>query len=142
MTRPKAASFLPLQLGTPWKGGYAGINRQGVKVKVLNDEGVASHIGPESCNCIRKGVGEALTGVRASWAIEPRNRGSFEAPTPSPHVSAIPRSSLSRDDPGFARSKNLGKHGSTLCENREVLVLPAADGAAGRVGKSKDRSRR
>ncbi len=36
-------------------------------------EGVANHRGPESCAAAREGVGEALTGVRAGRAIEPRN---------------------------------------------------------------------
>jgi RNA-directed DNA polymerase len=36
-------------------------------------EGVATRDGPESCAGIREGAGEALTGVRAGWAIEPRN---------------------------------------------------------------------
>ena len=36
-------------------------------------EGVAIHDGPESCAVAREGGGEALTGVRAGWAIEPRN---------------------------------------------------------------------
>ena len=36
-------------------------------------EGVAIHGGPESCVGVREGVGEALTGVHAGWAIEPRN---------------------------------------------------------------------
>ena len=35
-------------------------------------EGVATHDGPESCVGARKGVGEALTGVRVGRAIEPR----------------------------------------------------------------------
>jgi hypothetical protein len=33
-------------------------------VQVPYDEGVAIHIGPESCAVARKGLGEALTGVR------------------------------------------------------------------------------
>ena len=42
-------------------------------MEALYAEGVASHGGPESCAGVREGVGEALTGVRAGWAIEPRN---------------------------------------------------------------------
>jgi len=34
-------------------------------MKESYDEGVASHIGPESCAGAREGSGEALTGVRA-----------------------------------------------------------------------------
>ena len=34
-------------------------------MKESYDEGVASHIGPESCTGVRKGLSEALTGVRA-----------------------------------------------------------------------------
>ncbi len=30
-------------------------------------EGVASHTGPESCACGRKGMGEALTGEHVGW---------------------------------------------------------------------------
>ena len=42
-------------------------------VKVHYDEGLTSHIGPESCVAAREGVREALTGVRAGQAIERRN---------------------------------------------------------------------
>ena len=35
-------------------------------MKVSYDEGLASHVGPESCVAAREGVGEALTGERAS----------------------------------------------------------------------------
>jgi len=41
-------------------------------VEVSYGEGLATHSGPESCVCIRKGVGEALTGGAASRDIEPR----------------------------------------------------------------------
>ena len=43
-------------------------------------EGLATHGGPESCVASREGRGEALTGVRAGRAIEPRNV-SFGVPT-------------------------------------------------------------
>ena len=39
--------------------GYAGKKQE---VKVHHDEGVASHIDPESCAVAREGLGEALTG--------------------------------------------------------------------------------
>ena len=38
-------------------------------------EGLANHDDPESCGVVREDGGEALTGVRAGWAIEPRNQG-------------------------------------------------------------------
>jgi hypothetical protein len=47
---------------------------------VLYIEGVAVHGGPESCGRVREGVVEALTGVRAGWAIEPR-KIEIRAPT-------------------------------------------------------------
>jgi hypothetical protein len=42
-------------------------------MRELYIEGVAIHDGPESCVGVREGAGEALTGVRAGWAVEPRN---------------------------------------------------------------------
>src|SRR5467141_2166426 len=44
-------------------------NRQGVRVKVPNDERVANDIGPESCAAAREGRREALTGVRSGWPL-------------------------------------------------------------------------
>ena len=41
-------------------------------MEVPYDEGVAGHIGPESCVCSRKAVGEALTGGKCGPGIEPR----------------------------------------------------------------------
>ncbi len=44
-------------------------------MRELYIEGVAIHGGSESCVVVREDGGEALTGVRAGWAIEPRNQG-------------------------------------------------------------------
>ena len=43
-------------------------------MKVLYDEGLATHVGPESCGHLREGVPEALTGEHAGWAMEPRKQ--------------------------------------------------------------------
>src|SRR3954453_7877739 len=53
------------------------------EMRELYIEGVAIHGGPESCVGVREDVGEALTGVRAGWAMEPRNhlvRGADAVP--------------------------------------------------------------
>ena len=42
-------------------------------MKESHDEGVASHIGPESCAVVCKGQGEALTGVRAGRVLSREN---------------------------------------------------------------------
>jgi hypothetical protein len=43
-------------------------------MRELYIEGLAPHDDPESCVGVCEGVGEALTGARAGWAIEPRNQ--------------------------------------------------------------------
>ena len=43
-------------------------------MKVPYDEGVASHIGPESCASDRKGAGEALTGESAGRVLSRESR--------------------------------------------------------------------
>lgn len=42
-------------------------------MKVHCNEGVATHIGPESCVCIREGAGEALTGERVGQPLSREN---------------------------------------------------------------------
>ena len=46
-------------------------------VRVHDDEGVAIHIGPESCAVAREGLGEALTGVRIG---QPLSREKVDIP--------------------------------------------------------------
>ena len=105
-------------------------------------EGPATHTGPESCGVVRKGGVEALTGVRAGRVFS-RERASLRAAdavgeSGRPHRTHRHREM--RSDP--ARSETPCTHGNTSHENREVLCSPTADGAAGRVGKSKDTRRR
>jgi hypothetical protein len=38
-------------------------------MKVPYDEGIAGHVGPESCRHVREGVVEALTGEQAGWVL-------------------------------------------------------------------------
>jgi hypothetical protein len=93
-------------------------------MKESDTEEVATHGGPESCVGAREGVREALTGVRAGWAIEPRNQRSVGADAVvvggRPHRRQRFRELLA--DP--ARSKNLCMHGISLRENREVPRSP------------------
>ena len=88
-------------------------------------EGVAIHGGPESCVGVRKGGGEALTGARAGWAIEPRNQG-FRGADAVKRGGRQHRQQRYREllaDP--ARSKILRMHGISMRENREIPRSPA-----------------
>jgi hypothetical protein len=101
-------------------------------------EGVAIHTHPESCGAACKGGVEALTGARAGRVCS-RQRTSLRGADAGrrggrPHPAHRYRER--RRDP--ARSETLCTSGHTSHENREILCPPAADDAAGRVGKSKD----
>jgi len=107
-------------------------------MKESHGEGVATHTGPESCGAACKGGVEALTGVRAGRAFS-RERTSLRGAdavrrSGRPHPARRYRETLRSP----ARSETPGTYGSTSRENREIPCLPAADGAAGRVGKSED----
>ena len=102
-----------------------------------NTEGVATHGGPESCVDVREDGGEALTGVRAGWASEPRNDSNRGADalvnSGRQHRGRRYREPLA--DP--AGSRNLRMRGISMRENREVPRSPVrGDGRAGRAGKA------
>ena len=105
-------------------------------------EGLAIHTGPESCGAVRKGGVEALTGVRAGQVLsrERRSLRGADAVRRSGRLHPSHRYREMRRDP--ARSETLRTYGDTSHENREILCPPVVDGAAGRVGKSKDARRR
>ena len=104
-------------------------------------EGLATHTGPESCGAVRKDGVEALTGARTGWVFSREShslRGADAVrrsgrPYPGHRQRKMPRNP--------ARSKTPRMHGNASRENREGLGLSAADGAAERVGKSKDERR-
>ena len=105
-------------------------------------EGLATHTAPESCGTVRKDDAEALTGARAGQVFSresPFLRGA-DAVRRSGRPHPAHRYREMRRDP--ARSETLCTYGNTSHENREIRCLPAADGAAGCVGKSKDARRR
>ena len=105
-------------------------------------EGLATHIGPESCGAARKGSGEALTGVRAG-RVSSRERNFLrgaDAVRRSGRHNRPPRYRERRTDP--ARSQTPCTYGNTMLGNREILCSPAADDAVGRAVKSKEVRRR
>ena len=112
-------------------------------MRVPYGEGVASHTGPESCAVDREVEGEALTGECAGRVLSReisgfQLRGADVVDTGGrPHRSR--RNRETREDP--ARSETPSTHGSTSYGNREIPRPPAARGAAGRIGKSKDARR-
>ena len=99
-------------------------------------EGLAAHTGPESCAAVR----EALTGVRAGQVFSrERSLRSADAVRRGgrPHRARRYRETRRSS----ARSETLSMSGNTSRENRESLWSPEADGASGRIGKSKDTRR-
>jgi hypothetical protein len=102
----------------------------------LYAEGLASHDGAESCAGVREGAGEALTGVRAGGAVEPRNAGvrGADAVSVSGRRHRRQRHRELAADP--ARSENLCMRGTSGRENREIPWLPVRV-IAGRAGQGR-----
>ena len=88
-------------------------------------EGVATRDGPESCAGTREGAGEALTGVRAGRAIEPRNLNDRGADAVQEVEGNIAGGARREPLAGPARSENQGMCGTSMRENRESPCPPA-----------------
>ena len=109
-------------------------------MQVSYDEGVAIHIGPESCAVAREGLGEALTGGRIG---QPLSRESFLFWVPTPcilwkatHPGA---SSRAPGGPGVVRDPGMCRR--FLHGNREILRSTGWQQPPVRIGKARSRSR-
>jgi hypothetical protein len=104
-------------------------------------EGLATHAGPESCGVARESSVEALTGVHAGrvFSRESKCLRGADAVRRGGRPHPFHRHREMEWDP--ARSETLRMRGNTSRGNREIPGSPAADGAVGRDGKSKDTRR-
>jgi hypothetical protein len=101
-------------------------------------EDLASHGGPEPCVVVREGGGEASVGVRAGWAMEPRNLLVWGADAVLQGGRQHRRRRFREPSADPAGSESLCMRGISGRENREVPLPPARlDGGAGRAGKAK-----
>ena len=109
-------------------------------MQVPCDEGVAIHIGPESCALVREGQGEALTGESTGQPLS-RERVLSRVPTPCTRRKAIRQGALTRAlrRPGVVRDPGMCRR--PLNGNREISRLAGGIAAAVRIGKARSRSR-
>ncbi len=110
-------------------------------MEVSYSEGLANHIGPESCVGVRKDAGEALTGERTGWVlsreIHAPPRGGLLRGADALEIRGRPHSGrrfgeTSRDP---ARSETPRMYGSTSFGNREIPLPSVAARRADRIGK-------
>ena len=104
-------------------------------------EGLATHTGPESCVAAREGGREALTGVRAGRVFSRERQLLRDADAVEEGGRLHPARRHRKTLRSPARSETPRMFGHTSRENRESPWSPVADGAAGRIGKSKDTRR-
>jgi hypothetical protein len=116
-------------------------------MEISYSEGLASHTGPESCVGVRKGDGEALTGVRTGRVLSREThappRGGLLRGADVVEISGKPypqrREGKTLRDP--ARSETPGMYARTSFGNREIPPASAIARWAERIGKSKDSRR-
>ena len=111
-------------------------------MKLSHGEGIASHIGPESCAFVRKNKGEALTGERAGRVWSREILLNSRVLTLYYGWKAKLGVSVSRDTfgpcavrgPEHARKHLAREPGGPISAFRR-------EGSGGRIGKSEDTSR-
>jgi hypothetical protein len=93
-------------------------------VRVSHDEGVATHIDPESCAVAREGFGEALTGGRIGQPLS-RERFLFWVPTPCIWEATHPgASSRAPGRPGVVRDPGKRRRRLSIFPLRRMPTSP------------------
>lgn len=111
-------------------------------MKVSNNKGVANHVGPESCVFGSNSKGEALTGEQAGWVLSHEKGFLLCADQVREREGKTALALLSRAKGGHGEvvdPKHAWRH--FIRESGEPLFACREDGTAGRIEKSKDKSR-
>lgn len=109
-------------------------------MQVRCNEGLANHIGPEPCVCIREGAGEASAGECIGQPLS-RERTTF------PDADAVPKAEGHADVRAIASARQIGR-GQRTWHVQTLLVREPGDlrfGLGGnsaqvRIGKARSRS--
>jgi len=111
-------------------------------MEVLYGEGPASHTGPESWGCIRKGASQALTGESAGRVLSLENAvfGSADVMDAYGRQHRFVRNGEHVTDSPWSETSSMRR--SFIRGNRETPCLPDEDGPSGRAGNSKEVSQR
>jgi len=112
-----------------------------LRMQVPHKEGLANHLGSESCVNVGNGAGEALTGGCVGGVLSLEIGRLLGADVVRTHGRQHWVSHYGEGYTDLAGSETPRMHKRTLYGNRESLGLPA-DSTAGRKGKSKDIRRR
>jgi len=110
-------------------------------VRVLYDEDLASHIGPESCGPVREGRVEALTGERAGRPLSRDSQKQRGADVVGLHGRQYGRVRYSERSSGPRVVVDPGMHGSSLLGNREISRVTVQRTGRPASGRPEGRSR-
>ena len=107
-------------------------------IQLPYDEGIAIHVGSESCVVIREDIGEALTGESAGWVLssEILNVRDADAVMSRGRQHRLVRQR--EDRPGPAESQTPRTHRSISRERRSLL----GEGNTLRIGSREGKSKR
>jgi hypothetical protein len=99
-------------------------------MKVSYDEGVAIHVGSESCVGVREDTGEALTGESAGWVLSSEILNVRDADAVMSRGRQHRPIRQREDRPGPAESQTPGTHRSISRGRRSLL----SEGSVLRIG--------